>query len=298
MHTLEVLNQREKTHGSYSDVATMAQFMKAHFRNCKAEWDRLTVEQRESLDMIAVKIARVLGGNANEADHWLDIAGYATLVADSLPTITDRQRPLHHLVSHEGANTHYMTARNNIETIRKYLEYVDEHLENVQTAWIRFREMDKAAQADGAGTFLADDFLYWEIDTHVRHHDISKMSASELVQYAEWFCGPHGKNCDISDDGGFGDKEHKKAQAAFAEAWEHHKDNNPHHWEHWTVKNQGYPNEWYVHCICMVIDWMAMGIKFGDTAEDYYTKNRKKINLPEHGHRLCCEIFERLRVYG
>lgn len=34
--------------------------------------------------MIAVKIARILVGDCNHPDHWHDIAGYATLVADRL----------------------------------------------------------------------------------------------------------------------------------------------------------------------------------------------------------------------
>jgi hypothetical protein len=36
--------------------------------------------QREALDMILHKIARIVNGNPNETDHWHDIAGYATLV--------------------------------------------------------------------------------------------------------------------------------------------------------------------------------------------------------------------------
>ena len=193
---------------------------------------------------------------------------------------------------------HYMTAKNNIEMIRDYLNYVEGHLDNVQKSWELFKAADNAAQKDGKVSLLADDFLYWEVDSNIRLHDVSKLRASELVQYAEWFHGANGNRYDIFDDGAIGEAAHNDAKAAFAEAWEHHKAHNPHHWEHWTAKANSYPNEWYVHCICMVIDWMAMGLKFGDTAEDYYTKNKDRINLPEHGHRVCCEIFERLRVYG
>jgi len=35
--------------------------------------------QREALDQIAAKIARILCGDANYADHWHDIASYAQL---------------------------------------------------------------------------------------------------------------------------------------------------------------------------------------------------------------------------
>ena len=41
-------------------------------------------DQREALEMIAHKIARILNGDPNYADNWIDIAGYATLVANRL----------------------------------------------------------------------------------------------------------------------------------------------------------------------------------------------------------------------
>jgi hypothetical protein len=40
--------------------------------------------QREALEMIAHKIARIINGDPNYADSWVDIAGYAKLVADRL----------------------------------------------------------------------------------------------------------------------------------------------------------------------------------------------------------------------
>ncbi len=43
-------------------------------------WETMTYDQREGLDMIANKIARILNGDPNYADSWHDIAGYATLV--------------------------------------------------------------------------------------------------------------------------------------------------------------------------------------------------------------------------
>lgn len=47
-------------------------------------WMRLEDDQRESLEMIAHKIGRILNGDPNYADSWADIAGYAKLVADRL----------------------------------------------------------------------------------------------------------------------------------------------------------------------------------------------------------------------
>lgn len=41
-------------------------------------------DQKAALEMIAHKIARIVNGNADYADSWLDIAGYALLVANRL----------------------------------------------------------------------------------------------------------------------------------------------------------------------------------------------------------------------
>ena len=43
-------------------------------------WDRLTPEQKESLDMTIHKIHRILTGDPNEVDHWKDIGGYSDLI--------------------------------------------------------------------------------------------------------------------------------------------------------------------------------------------------------------------------
>jgi len=47
-------------------------------------WKYLKAEQRESLEMIANKIGRVLSGDSDFLDHWQDIAGYASLIVKEL----------------------------------------------------------------------------------------------------------------------------------------------------------------------------------------------------------------------
>jgi hypothetical protein len=44
----------------------------------------LPLDHQEALDMIASKIARIVIGDYDHVDSWVDIAGYATLVADRL----------------------------------------------------------------------------------------------------------------------------------------------------------------------------------------------------------------------
>lgn len=45
------------------------------------KWSNL---QKYALDMIAMKLSRLVAGDANKADTWHDIAGYATLVEKQL----------------------------------------------------------------------------------------------------------------------------------------------------------------------------------------------------------------------
>lgn len=159
-----------------------------------------------------------------------------------------------------------------INKIREYCDYVEDHLLNVEKAW----EILQVACKDMY--FISDDFLFWKIDAMVRAHDVSKMSPEEFIHYQRTFFP-------------FGERD----ASGFASAWQHHLEHNPHHWERWTTIKEQYLNEQACHCVCMVIDWMAMGMKFGDTAEQFYEKSRDKIELPEWSIKLIGEIIERLR---
>lgn len=74
----DILKERQETHGDFADVAEISQELKDYFRQ-KASWYDLTYIQREALDNIAQKTARIFAGNPNFADHWVDIQGYAKL---------------------------------------------------------------------------------------------------------------------------------------------------------------------------------------------------------------------------
>lgn len=77
-HTERLLEEREQTHGDFADNARIAQRLRHLFR-AQPGWEKLPDMQRESLDMIACKVGRILSGNAFEPDHWADISGYAEL---------------------------------------------------------------------------------------------------------------------------------------------------------------------------------------------------------------------------
>lgn len=79
----QVLEERGKRYGSFESHAVIAQALKTEMQMVHS-WDQLAPDQREALEMIQHKIARILNGDPTYADNWIDIAGYATLVANRL----------------------------------------------------------------------------------------------------------------------------------------------------------------------------------------------------------------------
>ena len=80
---MKILKTRAKTHGDYTETAETAQALKSVMHRSD-NWNHLPAYMKESLDLHATKIARILNGNPYEPDHWQDIAGYATLVSETL----------------------------------------------------------------------------------------------------------------------------------------------------------------------------------------------------------------------
>lgn len=76
-----LLNERDKTHGGFRVNSSVSQRIKDIIRS-EPTYANLTSPQKESLDMIAHKISRIIAGDPNFADHWDDLAGYAKLPSE------------------------------------------------------------------------------------------------------------------------------------------------------------------------------------------------------------------------
>lgn len=77
------LAARGSRYGSFETNGSIAQEIKRTMRSAP-KWGELTGAQAEALDMFASKISRMLTGDPDYSDNWHDIAGYATLVEDTL----------------------------------------------------------------------------------------------------------------------------------------------------------------------------------------------------------------------
>lgn len=82
----ETLSQREERYGSFANQAKLSQGIKQIMKTGR-NWNTLKDDQREALEMVAHKIARILNGDANYHDSWHDIIGYTKLVVDELEEV-------------------------------------------------------------------------------------------------------------------------------------------------------------------------------------------------------------------
>lgn len=98
----QVLNQRGARYGDFTDHAQIAQDLQDVLRgkltsltapeytvydnlHARAGWHRLSPVQKQALTVICDKLARILSGDPNYDDNWIDLQGYARLVQERLP---------------------------------------------------------------------------------------------------------------------------------------------------------------------------------------------------------------------
>ena len=81
----DTLNERGSRYGVFIGHAEATQRLKQMIGSELGARNKvLDADQQEALDMICHKIGRIINGDPNYGDSWIDIAGYAQLVADRL----------------------------------------------------------------------------------------------------------------------------------------------------------------------------------------------------------------------
>ena len=74
---------RGATYGLFEHQARITQDLKQAMQRAQ-NWPKLQDDMKESLHLIASKIARILNGDPNYVDSWHDIIGYALLIEKRL----------------------------------------------------------------------------------------------------------------------------------------------------------------------------------------------------------------------
>jgi len=77
----DTLEQRGERYGEFDNHAEISQDLQGIMRSTPG-WATLSKPQKESLQMIQHKVARILNGDPDYKDNWHDIQGYAKLVED------------------------------------------------------------------------------------------------------------------------------------------------------------------------------------------------------------------------
>ena len=78
-----ILAERGERYGDFKTHANITQRLKEVMHDCQ-KWATLSSDKRETLEMVAHKIGRILNGDPEYHDSWYDIIGYVKLVADTL----------------------------------------------------------------------------------------------------------------------------------------------------------------------------------------------------------------------
>jgi hypothetical protein len=99
----DTLAERGSRYGDFALHAEISQAFEDVARNTPG-WQRLSAAQKESLKLQWHKQARILNGDPNYDDSWVDIAGYSQLVVDILrkPMAAYRVEPLLEKVPADG----------------------------------------------------------------------------------------------------------------------------------------------------------------------------------------------------
>ena len=144
----------------------------------------------------------------------------------------------------------------------KYDIYLTDHKNNVAKAYYWLRG-NLPEVVDG-----------WDIEYQVCNtHDLSKSEPSEYIAYDEYFYG--------------GNKSYEVVKN-FNYAWLKHIHHNPHHWQYWCLINDvdepqvealDMPFKYIVEMLC---DWQSAGNHYGNTAYDWYEKQKEKMILSEN----------------
>lgn len=81
MEVKDILEERQETHGEFSEGAKFTQVYKEAIRQTN-KWNQLSYSKKESIDMIIHKLARICVGDYKWLDSWYDVIGYSQLIVN------------------------------------------------------------------------------------------------------------------------------------------------------------------------------------------------------------------------
>ena len=160
----------------------------------------------------------------------------------------------------------------------EYTDYLSAHISNVQKAfaWL---------YANLPNLLSAYDVEF--LGELISSHDKSKWGDEEYGPYCEYF---------------YGDNKDELVKEEFDLAWLHHQHSNPHHWQHWLLREDdggtkalAMPYEYVLEMVC---DHWAFSWAKGNLFEifDWYDKNKAKMVLHPYTKKVYEDILGQIKT--
>lgn len=161
------------------------------------------------------------------------------------------------------------------QAIEQYKEYLEGHIGNVAKALEVLYTLDIPYVVENID----------KLREIVKQHDASKYEEPEWSAYLHHFYP-------INDEEGMMEEE-------FDAAVQHHIKNNKHHWNYWCDDNNELisdidEEEYKLHTIERICDWLAMAAQHDEGPTDYYDINKDYIVQPDYARELCDDIFNKV----
>lgn len=162
-----------------------------------------------------------------------------------------------------------------------YKEYLTKHVQGVKDVYKNIMYDVLLKESD-----LTVEELH-EIEEIIGHHDESKYSEEEWGAYRDHFYDP--------------EKNPRSGSTQFDLAWNHHQNSNPHHWQYWCLINDvdnpqvqplDMPLKYIIEMLC---DWQSAGNFYGNTAYQWYEKQKNRMILSENTREIVEKYIEYLK---
>lgn len=86
----EILEERGSRYGSFAEHARLVQEFK-FIAESSNSWKKLRPYQKESFEMVFHKLGRILNGDPDYIDSYLDVIGYIQLVVNELEKLNEKE---------------------------------------------------------------------------------------------------------------------------------------------------------------------------------------------------------------
>jgi len=157
----EILDERGNRYGEFAEHARITQEIKDTLVS-GCSWEKCSDSQREALEMIAHKLGRIVNGDPDYDDSWIDIIGYTQLVLDELEDEADIQRVNDEILNEEtlsdvGGDL-FVGWTTLLDELGKIAEDLNESSEDEPTEEVETEEFSKV-EINGVTVFISGSEL-------------------------------------------------------------------------------------------------------------------------------------------